>query len=1319
LRSVASKMQNQNRCCFQKSGFALVATLLLLTLLVALVLILLGVVRLESTSTQNMLQVAQARHNALSSLEIALGELQEHTGPDTRVTAPADIYDDNFPDVVGAWKSWEGLNHEPSNGRPVPPDYNLKDQAISDSGDGRFITWLVSGAVQGQNIADPSNLLGSTAVFDPGDPSADGTTAPLLSEGSLGGGSGREVHVPLQWIYDRTTNDKTGAYAWWVSPENQKARVVQPYSPRSPDESGWAELAQSHSTPDPSVFGLDELEDDPEDYNPDSSSAPKPGSKILNLPGLALLKAILGSSSTVEPQEQFHDFSKTSVGLLTNTATGGWRKDLSILTEKWNQIYAADTDGLLPLFRYFPDPDPTDTDESDTSLVPMPGIATYDIAQSNFYPWSEYFLFGATSSTTRKPIIYNAASASWQSLVNYATKYQHITYDTGTKTASAAVGWEPIISSRNSSYVFSNNDFYRHYHDPPPTPASPSNPAKLNPVIARIQFIVQANALPDPNPSPPPSYVPANNHRVNLRIVPIFTLWNPYNVELVHTQGFDTEFAITTLRSLPLTLSITNNSYPPSGGADAHYQLLTDGRGDAIDGGTGQLDTQISGLPAYYAGHRDVGGWLPLNFTLKPGEVKIFSAQSDSPYDTGNNKHHTLLLLEEGSIPGGAGIPLIDPDSLSLPGAQIQKILDTFIKVPADTSQRPNNELHAGDEIKFSVRADRLTKIFTNAISTKSGAGAFFAVGTHKNRDGRTNYASNKNLNHMRSVIAVNVDQAWAQDYWPEDELVELEIPVSELVDDGSNPPWTNLFTVSFGPRISFSAAGDSQNRPTKGLVQNNPIANNAFSVPETTPSNHPANSPYDFSYFTFFSGDPYTPTPGIHGYIATGFQDGDGLSRLIMAEIPLRPMASLVELQHWNVRGANPFPPHQYNLIGNSDATPFILQDDILPEDPSSPGSPVTTPAADNLQHDDAYCANHLLFDDWFFSSIAQQPAEFGSDPATDVSIQDFYVDYLLGNEQLTNRAYKRIGEDKSFTSTSDTQPLVNDVLNSADGWMKVASRFEVEGMFNVNSTSIEAWRALLGHARDRQVAYHSATGMDLATPSNDYVASRGVVATDIEAGASPATGSGSGASFDDGSEITGFRTLTDAQLDELAALVVEEIRARGPFLSLSEFINRQLSSDDNLALAGALQTALNNLTDDPLAALKDSSKQFYSETMSPSDPKLSGVGYAFEPASAGVYLHGFPGWIRQADILRPIAPILSARDDTFTIRTYGDARDPNGNIVARAWCEAIVQRSRDYVNPSADEADSIDTPTSAVNRQLGRKYIIKSFRWLNRDEV
>ena len=129
---------------------------------------------------------------------------------------------------------------------------------------------------------------------------------------------------------------------------------------------------------------------------------------------------------------------------------------------------------------------------------------------------------------------------------------------------------------------------------------------------------------------------------------------------------------------------------------------------------------------------------------------------------------------------------------------------------------------------------------------------------------------------------------------------------------------------------------------------------------------------------------------------------------------------------------------------------------------------------------------------------------------------------------------------------------------------------------MFNVNSTSVTAWRALLGHSREQRVAHYSesrASWQSAWSDETDHVLSRFSIAGDTAAG-TPGT---SGA-FPEATEFAGYRSVDEDFLDALAEQVVEEVRARGPFLSLAEFVNRQLSSG-NLALAGTLQSALNAL--------------------------------------------------------------------------------------------------------------------------------------------
>lgn len=62
-------------------------------------------------------------------------------------------------------------------------------------------------------------------------------------------------------------------------------------------------------------------------------------------------------------------------------------------------------------------------------------------------------------------------------------------------------------------------------------------------------------------------------------------------------------------------------------------------------------------------------------------------------------------------------------------------------------------------------------------------------------------------------------------------------------------------------------------------------------------------------------------------------------------------------------------------------------------------------------------------------------------------------------------------------------------------------------------------------------------------------------------------------------------------------------------------------------------------------------------------------------------------PGWLTQADLLSPLAPSLTARSDTFTIRVMGESPAGESNQMAsRSWIEVTVQRLPDYVKSKLD---------------------------------
>jgi len=1249
-------------------GFALIATLLLFVLLAILTvgILNLSVVTLRSSS-RNSAQ-AEAQANARMALMLAIGELQKHTGPDTRITAPAEMIETGAPPLTGVWKSWEGTNHD-STGRPIAPDYDTETgkytvKTESEANSGRFLSWLVSGAKSGMAPEEennkPSDLLWTNTSGN-SDPPDDYVA--LLDEGTLGESNLGQVHVTPQPVKD-ANDDTTGTFAWWVSPENQKARLIQPHEPRPNGVPGLVEMGQSHLVPDPGVFGLALFTDDPESYLPDPTD-PKPAGRAISLDTTELLVA----SNPENPQESFHHLSTTAVGLLTNTATGGWKKDISILTEKWDQIYT-NYGATLPLFRFT-----LEAGATATSQVPRPTTSNYDPTQSNLYPWSNY----STISGDEMPSTHHAASASWQSLVNFATSYKNFSYSAS--GAESPFVWDVIA---NDSSNLTDQQMFNYKHT-----------QRLYPQIARFQFLIYAKAIEDParlGQTP-------RRYRIRLMYVPVFTLWNPYNVGLTYDIPADptTEaLGFGWRRGLPGAMAIvTQASYPnPDLVPSNQYSLLTPGNFQYLDvpgNYSREYDTYLPGNTAKFkltgfnrdrvealTDMRTSMANLPSGqLAFKPGEVQVFSPNG-AVYATfsaawGLKKGYNPTNIEGYELNGSGG------------------------------------NLTADRAYWFLFRPDKLTQPYKNR---SPGLGFALSFG----RSSGPTYLNQPLHTGIQQELA-NLTMLAPEDignvYWPPTEVDEVGYTVGAL----ASGPWIPIFSMSFGPRMSIGTApGSTQNRPTRGVLQNNPLASIALVDPVSGNVNaHPANNPFDITYHSLSMGTTLTPNlSDSKGYIATGYQSGDGLSRIIMANLPLRPMASLVELQDWNPRGNNPFPPFQINLIGNSDATPLIPRDNIVP--------PTLNPSAVefNLQHDDAYCANHLLFDDWFVSSIA--PQAIGNTIAKD--IQTVYEEYLMGDYKLSNRAYQPISQYGNLSS-DDAKEKADEILNSpdGDGWLKVASRFEVEGMFNVNSTSVDAWKAILGHAKNRaEIALYGVSGIEPATPTNGHPVTRGAVASDVEAGSGTTA---IGGEAENAAQYTGFRSLTNTDIENLAVKIVDQIQERGPFLSLSEFVNRQLSSDQDLALAGAVQAAINALeTDpdpamnDPMKDLRDPANSLSASTMPETDPKLSGVGYEFGKAAEGSSAYGAPGWIRQADILRPIAPILSARDDTFTIRAYGDARDKSGKILAKAWCEAVVKRTRNFAD-SSEAADSIEPPVSQANTTFGRKYQISAFRWLSPSEV
>ena len=94
------------------------------------------------------------------------------------------------------------------------------------------------------------------------------------------------------------------------------------------------------------------------------------------------------------------------------------------------------------------------------------------------------------------------------------------------------------------------------------------------------------------------------------------------------------------------------------------------------------------------------------------------------------------------------------------------------------------------------------------------------------------------------------------------------------------------------------------------------------------------------------------------------------------------------------------------------------------------------------------------------------------------------------------------------------------------------------------------------------------------------------------------------------------------------------------------------------------------------------------------------------------------------QADLRAVLGNTATARSDTVKIRSYGEVLDKSGKILARAYCEALVQRTPEYADPTNQagqdpNATVVTQAISAINAKFGRRFALLSLRWLSPGEV
>lgn len=1105
---------------------------------------------------------------------MALGDLQKHLGPDTRISVTADQSAGSNPSTssapqaqrhwAGAYKSWPAAL--PSDARPTP----------------EFLQWFVSG--------DPTRIKNKDFATT----TATGSAVEIVTKNTVGSG-GDPVMVPL--VTQNLANGTKNNLAWWVSDLGTKGLVAE-----SKDvPTAIADIrADQQSAPS-------------SNFQSASVGAAKPFGN-LTLPDTRLAKVASWQTSALladKPENirgLFHDLTTQNRGLITNVRAGGFRKDLSMELER-------------PLASA---PNPTNT-----ALYKVGGETGINLHEL----WTYYNLPSPGNMTTDK---------------NAGCGLQTSGSATFTTDGSMASGTPHLKLLSSPQLCREDNAFYFK-----------------QPVIISYQLVLSFQAT-----------IAEKRTVKSLHVVvdPIITFWNPLDVPVVVPAG---SFFTVKYWQVPYSFWIKKN------GQSQEYPMAGISRGDG-----NFLSLQVGNLQ-------------PLVF--KPGEV-IKTSQLRDLHPKGSTEDLHALdgtkgfnfgkgVALEAKTRSGATIDLPGNETLVFESAKPNELTAgaTTISGHSMTGNTQHTRHFSVTHHEYYIGKERATP--SGDTSNTLGIGGMYLDWDFGNRRLKPSEDRGKTQPGVAGTKPAT-DRYYANQ---KSEVFKSFTDGRTIPTSGSKMPFMLL---SFNAKTE---AGSSLG--TRSLSRFNPKALHVDFYDLGRLEREMLSYEYTTELLNGWksNNDSLQQDASGRGYFGGAMNAMDGTNFVTTHSVPREPIVSLAAFQHSFANGFDiqkpkfgyatlnarePMLPQISHAIGNSLACPVIASNKT---EGTLPGG---RPMADH-----SYLANQALWDDWFLSGITPQTVNTFAKSRTQKTVASEFFDL----NPATHKKLPVVRYSPNLRGKTPTQ-IVNSYFSgsipSNSATSQIASYLYADGLFNVNSTSVEAWKTLLGSRKGRPVISRDSTGRESADSGNSDTPVAGLMGPENAI----AKGNGSFA-LNDASQWVGRRTLTDDEIDSLARAIVNEVRKRGPFLSVADFVNRRVGTDADLARSGAIQSALDS-NDVPINAAYNSRAA------------SGGSALAFKQAEQGPVSYGIPGIVKQADILTPIAPILSARSDSFLIRGYGEKTDSSGKVIARAWCEAVVQRSADFVDP-ADLPEKTYSTINTTNKNFGRRFDIVSFRWLNPSEA
>ena len=932
---------------------------------------------------------------------------------------------------------------------------------------------------------------------------------------------------------------------------------------------------------------------------------------------------IPGGIENAEPfRRRFHDFTTGSLGLLTNTANGGVKSDLTSLFEAAT----------------FPKPAfPADT------------------------------LYGTTA----------ASAPRWNYLYDHYRKYKTLTaVDTGTPTYTPNPATDLAVTASGSN-------------------ASPAS-ERLIPVIAKMQIVFSVVShhahFPDRVNFLNTSGIPKgnDNHAVpHIVYEPVITLFNPYDVALnlqkLRVRVWDPPVGF---RFAKVDKEKGVTAWYRNEMASGQFQGLA--RFNHTDEANPSVRKAFTLILA--DGTSEAMG---NSLKLDPGEVKVFSARVEKDWTWGfeNQSFANPRSFFDWGVYRNFGN--IDNRTANQFGIEAVPGWDTRAGLQTDHLSYGNGSRPANTKYDFEgwvggFVSTRLTDdVVVEARAERTNGGNSSIPDFQVDLLAAKNPDVTQDILRRYSFRFANLSAEISEN--PAAPVISRTYNVAQTLQKpndktrGFKKPFAVL---EMAARTTREVVDDS-----KAWLYNNPVVEGADHNSSVVGA---ANQSYDvrlleLTSYTSFPGIEIDPTSN-RGYFGASRTSTEGSSHVPMFKVPLAPAASLAELIPSNlVSGARL--PRVVHPFGNSRAHPLI------------PTNAVSRSLGGVTTLDHSYFVNDALWDGYFFSSATA----YGSGVMTSGRSRREVLQGMLDRSRpaLNSRL-------TSVSANGDAAKLAEnlDAMTDVERARELPTHLGVSGPFNLNSTSIDAWCAVLSSLRDREVT----AWRNRSTPNPDttpFVRTGMPLTAPTDGGASP--------NVLGQIRWAGYRSLDDTQIEALAEAIVAEITARGtldkaPSLSLAEFINRRPGGAGDLhSLAGLLQTAIDK------SGINEAFHSLDSLTLSATNISTARKrGAVTLQAMDGRSAEGAPSILTQGDLLGALAPIATVRGDTFKIRSYGEATDTDGRtVLARAWCEATVQRLPAFVDPADPASTAESALKSDANKRFGRRFQVVAFRWLNADEI